>query len=194
MKNGRSRLDRNWFQSERSQSMTEFALIAPLLLLMIFGIIDFGRTIYIYGTLVQAANEGVRTAIRASAPLPTDADVLRAAETQAQSLQLGNPCPNGPLPPSTGAGAENPPAGSGWVFITEPNPPTTAESSPPYDAPGGQAPSTASGSCSATNSQSSGNYALQVTVRYTYPFFTPLLEQLAPNIVLQAYATDYTEY
>jgi hypothetical protein len=161
---------------------------------MFFGIVDFGRVIYIYGTLVQAANEGVRTAIGASTPLPNDAAILSATQIHAQSLILANPCPNGPLPPSTGGSAQNPPAGSGWIFITEPNPPSTVEANPPYDAPGGQVPANATGSCSAVNPYSSGTYPLQVTIRYTYPFFTPLLEQLAPTIILQAYATDYTEY
>ena len=174
--------------------MTEFALVAPVLLLMFFGVVDFGRVLYIYSTLVQAANEGVRVAIRASSPLPSDADVLTAARGHASSLILANPCPNGPLPPSTGGSAQNPPPGSGWIFITQPNPPSTPEANPTYDAPGGETPVAATASCSAVNPYSSGTYPLQVTVRFTYPFFTPLLEQLQPTIILQAYATEYTEY
>jgi TadE-like protein len=187
-------IDRAWFAGERSQSMTEFAIVAPVLLLMLFGIIDFSRAIYIYGTLVSAANEGARVAIRASTPLPANTDVETAAKTSAQSLYLANPCPNGPLPPITGAGAQNPPLDQGWVFITQPNPATTVETNPTFNAPGGQAPAASTGSCSAINSFSSGTYPLQVTVRYNYAFFTPLLEQLAPNLIMQAYATEYTEY
>lgn len=183
-----------WFGSQRSQSMTEFALVAPVLLVMLFGILDFGRVIYVYGTLVEAANEGSRTAIRASSPLPSNSDVQASAKLGAQSLYLANPCPNGPLPPITGSGAQNPPLDQGWIFITEPNPPSTVEANPTYDAPGGQAPANSTGSCSAVNPFSSGTYPLQVTVRYNYAFFTPILEQLAPNLILQAYATDYTEY
>ena len=185
---------RGWFRGQTSQSMTEFAIVAAPLLLLMFGILDFGRLLYIYATLVSAANEGTRVSIRASTPLPADTDVLAATSRQAQSLILANPCANGPLPPMTGAGAQNPPAGSGWVFITQPNPPSGVQTSPPPNAPGGQTPGAAAGACSAIRSYSSGNYPLQVTVRYTYPFFTPLLEQLAPTIVLQSYATDYTEY
>ena len=187
-------MSRSWFGSQRSQSMTEFALVAPILLLMLFGIIDFGRLLYIYGTLVEAANEGARVSIKASSPLPSNSDVENAAKNGAQSLYLANPCPNGPLPPTSGAGAQNPPGDQGWIFITEPNPPATVETSPTYDAPGGQSPANATGSCSAINPFQSGTYPLQVTVRYNYLFFTPLLEQLAPSIILQAYATDYTEY
>lgn len=174
--------------------MTEFAIVAPILLLFIFGIIDFGRVVYIHGTLVSAANEGVRVAIRASTPLPNNDAVLVAAKSQAQSLRLANPCVNGPLPPITGAGAQNPPGNSGWVFITQPNPPTTTQTNPPDNAPGGEPPKNSVGSCSAINPHQSGTFPLQVTIRYTYAFFTPLLEQLAPTIVLQSYATEYTEY
>jgi TadE-like protein len=187
-------IGRHWFRSERSQSMTEFALVAPILLVMLFGIIDFGRVMYIYGTLVEAANEGARVAIRASSPLPNDANVEAAAKNASQSLYLANPCPNGPLPPSTGSSAQNPPPNQGWIFITEPNPPSSPESNPTYDAPGGETPTAATSSCSAVNPFSSGTYPLQVTVRYNYQFFTPVLEQLAPTLVLQAYSTDYTEY
>ena len=174
--------------------MTEFALVAPILLLMLFGILDFGRLIYVYGTIVEAANEGARVAVRASSPLPSDLDVQTAAKNGAQSIALATNCPNGPLPPTSGGSAQNPPGGSGWIFITEVNPPSTVESTPTYNAPGGQAPANASGTCSAVNPFSSGTYPLQITVRYTYAFFTPLLEQLAPTFVLQSYATDYTEY
>jgi len=41
---------------QRSQSMVEFAIVAPLLLLLLFGIVDFGRVIYIYVTLNQAVH------------------------------------------------------------------------------------------------------------------------------------------
>ncbi|MEA2629208.1 MAG: TadE-like protein, partial [Chloroflexota bacterium] len=46
--------------------MVEFALVAPLLLVLLFGIVDFGRVVYTYVTINQAVNEGVRTAIRDS--------------------------------------------------------------------------------------------------------------------------------
>ncbi|MFN2417743.1 MAG: TadE/TadG family type IV pilus assembly protein [Candidatus Limnocylindria bacterium] len=45
------------------QSMVEFALILPLFILMVFGILDFGRAIYAYSTINNAAREGARWAI-----------------------------------------------------------------------------------------------------------------------------------
>jgi len=53
-------------RSQRSQGLTEFAIIAPVILLLTFGIIDFGRALYLYITLQQAANEGARVAVSAT--------------------------------------------------------------------------------------------------------------------------------
>src|SRR6266478_3593651 len=75
-------------RSQRSQSMVEFAIVAPLLLLLIFGIVDFGRVIYVYITLNQAVNEAVRVAIRDSALLPTNGDVETAAKIHAVDVGL----------------------------------------------------------------------------------------------------------
>jgi Flp pilus assembly protein TadG len=44
------------------QALVEFALIIPVFLLMIFGIIDFGRLVYMNSILSQAAREGARVA------------------------------------------------------------------------------------------------------------------------------------
>ena len=40
----------------------EMALVLPLLLLLVFGIVDFGRALNLQITLTQAAREGVRPA------------------------------------------------------------------------------------------------------------------------------------
>jgi Flp pilus assembly protein TadG len=47
---------------ERGAAAVEFALLLPLLLLLVFGIIDFGRAINAQITLTQAAREGARLA------------------------------------------------------------------------------------------------------------------------------------
>jgi Flp pilus assembly protein TadG len=46
--------------SDRGAAAVEFALLLPLLLLIVFGIIDFGRAINAQVTLTQAAREGAR--------------------------------------------------------------------------------------------------------------------------------------
>ena len=169
--------------------MVEFAIVAPLLLLLIFGIVDFGRVVYIYITLNQAVNEAVRVAVRDSPLLPTNADVERAARIHAVDVNLANPCPNGPI---TGAA---PSANQGWIYVTEPNPPSTVESLSPtlLNAPGGQMWAFDNGICSATNP--AHNHApLQVTIRYNFVPITPIIQQFASNIIIVAGAVYRTEY
>jgi Flp pilus assembly protein TadG len=48
--------------SERGTAVVEFALIAPLLFLLIFGIVDFGRALDYYNQLTQLAGQGARAA------------------------------------------------------------------------------------------------------------------------------------
>jgi Flp pilus assembly protein TadG len=55
------RLARNARQ-DRGAAAVEFALLLPLLLLIVFGIIDFGRALNAQITLTQAAREGARMA------------------------------------------------------------------------------------------------------------------------------------
>ncbi len=47
---------------DRGQSLVEFALVLPVFLLMVFGIIDLGRVIWAYDNLANAAREGARYA------------------------------------------------------------------------------------------------------------------------------------
>lgn len=47
---------------DRGAAAVEFALLLPLLLFLIFGIIDFGRALNAQITLTQAAREGARLA------------------------------------------------------------------------------------------------------------------------------------
>ncbi len=171
--------------------MVEFAIVAPVLLLLLFGIVDFGRAIYIYATINQAANEGARTAIRASALLPTNSDVETAVKRHAVDVSLANPCPNGPV-----VAGQTPPANQGWLYITEPDAPPAVETLTPTleNAPGGQTWANATGGCSATN-PAHDHAPLQVTIRYNFVPITPLIQQVtASHIVLSASATYKTEY
>lgn len=49
-------------RAERGASLVEFAIIAPLLLILLFGIIDTSRAIFAYTTVWSAAREGARAA------------------------------------------------------------------------------------------------------------------------------------
>jgi Flp pilus assembly protein TadG len=185
-----------FLRSQRSQSMTEFALILPLLLVFIFGITDFGRGIYYYVTMQQAVQEGARVAIRDSKTLPNDAAVEQAVQAHAVATFLANPCRNGPIYVS----GQFPPPNQGWIFITQPQSaaqPLTAVqdiNSVPPNAPGGEMRNPSSGSCSAIN-PASQNTALQVTIRYNFVPLTPVIQQLTANsIILTAYTVYRTEY
>ena len=50
------------FRSERGQSLAAFALVLPLLVLLLFGIIQFGITFNHYITLTDAVRAGARKA------------------------------------------------------------------------------------------------------------------------------------
>jgi Flp pilus assembly protein TadG len=48
--------------SERGTALVEFALIAPLLFLLLFGIVDLSRALDYYNQLTQLAGQGARAA------------------------------------------------------------------------------------------------------------------------------------
>ena len=44
----------------KAQTMVEFALILPILLMIIYGLLEVGRLIFIYSTVVSASREAAR--------------------------------------------------------------------------------------------------------------------------------------
>lgn len=46
--------------SSRAQAMIEFAIVAPILFLMLFGIIEVGRMVFMYASVTNASREAVR--------------------------------------------------------------------------------------------------------------------------------------
>lgn len=48
--------------SGRGQTLVEFALVLPIFLLLLFGLLDVGRLIYLNSVISQAAREGARLA------------------------------------------------------------------------------------------------------------------------------------
>ena len=50
-------------RDDRGQSLVEFALTLPMLLVVMFMITEFGRALYQYNVLVQATREAARTAV-----------------------------------------------------------------------------------------------------------------------------------
>ncbi|TMF73457.1 MAG: pilus assembly protein [Chloroflexi bacterium] len=196
------KLLKKYFRSQRSQGLTEFAIIAPVILLLTFGIIDFGRALYLYITLQQAANEGARVAVRASYFIdpngashnwPKNADVQAATQGHAVAVLLANPCPNGPIPNGGNpqGSPQKPPANSGWVFITDP----TAAGNGIPNAPRGQLPYNPPPAGCNDAVAADGNQPLKVTLWYTFQPITPIIQQvIGNNIVITAYAVYRAEY
>ena len=166
-------------RGQRSQAMTEFALVAPVLLLLTFGIIDFGRALYFYALAGNAARESAHTAARASLPMPTDSDVRSAAATAFPGATFSVPspnCVNGPIAGGT------PAVGTAWLFITDPSPAVAGETTPPANAPGGEVPGTPAG-CS-TVVPAFGSQTLEVTIIYNFAPVTPLVSNVIGNHVV----------
>lgn len=57
------RLFRRRLQDEQGQSLVELAVVLPVLLLILFGIIEFGRVFGAYLTLTSASREAARAGV-----------------------------------------------------------------------------------------------------------------------------------
>ena len=55
-------MPRGRMPNQRGQSLVEFALILPVFIILVFGIIDFGMGLRAYITVTQATREGARYA------------------------------------------------------------------------------------------------------------------------------------
>ncbi|HEY2306938.1 MAG TPA: TadE/TadG family type IV pilus assembly protein [Streptosporangiaceae bacterium] len=78
---------------DRGAAAVEFALLLPLLLLLVFGIIDFGRAINAQITLTQAARQGARLAALGQ---PNVVSATQAAATGLNPVTVTvTPCPSG---------------------------------------------------------------------------------------------------
>jgi hypothetical protein len=74
----------SWWR-RRGASVVEFAVIAPLFLLLLWAIIEFGRLVMVEHALQCAAIEAARTAV---IPEATEAEVLEAANRVLTSAGL----------------------------------------------------------------------------------------------------------
>lgn len=87
-------------QQPRGQSLVEFIIIAPLLLLLILGAMDFGRMFYTKIVITNAAREGANYLSR----FPKDADkgyvdMISVIEAEATSSGVDPSMLTIPLPP-----------------------------------------------------------------------------------------------
>jgi Flp pilus assembly protein TadG len=69
------------FQSEKGAAAVEFALLLPLLMMIVFGIIEFGFALYRQSVLTNASREGARLGIVQSVQAITNAQISNAVDT-----------------------------------------------------------------------------------------------------------------
>jgi len=159
---------------QRGQSLVEFAVSSVILLLLVGGLVDIGRSIYVSEALSNAAREGARhgawfDAPRQAHPYLDDAQIQAAVDAELASISLPGSVlknPGGTTCPSVSDGntLHNPPyvssaypptANQPWLYICYNNTPGVDFTSP------------------ATNQ---GQLDLNVIVLYTYGPLTPLVK------------------
>lgn len=78
------------YKKESAQGMVEFALVLPILLLVVFGIIEFGRLLFVYSSVTSASREAARYGAAVgqvgSAFRYSDCDGIRAAAKKVGSF------------------------------------------------------------------------------------------------------------
>jgi len=65
------------FGSQKGAAMVEFAIVLPLLLLIVFGIIEFGIIFYDQQVITNASREGARYGIVSQTPRVTQAQIIQ---------------------------------------------------------------------------------------------------------------------
>lgn len=75
-------------QGQQGQSLVEIAIVLPILLLLFMGIFDFGRAIFAYNSVAEAARNGSRVAIVNQTP----GDICLVASQRASGLGLPTAC------------------------------------------------------------------------------------------------------
>ncbi len=78
---------KNGIRQVRGQSLVEFALVVPILILIIVGTFDLGFAVYADNTLSLAAREGARYAVTRRTTA-TDADICQRVSQSAAALTV----------------------------------------------------------------------------------------------------------
>ena len=112
-------------RSERGASLVEFAIVLPLFLLLIGGMVDFGRAFYTKVMLTNAAREGARSAMYSGTASNTCARAFRAAgadptkcpTTPSLTVTVENPCPATPGPNAQNVTVSVSDSNFKWILI-----------------------------------------------------------------------------
>ena len=81
-------------EEERGAAVVEFAIIFPVLIVLLFGMIDFGRAFFLRNNLVAAVREGARVgAVQPSTFTPCANQANIVGRTRAYITSLGGAAP-----------------------------------------------------------------------------------------------------
>jgi Flp pilus assembly protein TadG len=155
---------------ERSgQSLVEFALVLPIFMLLLFGLIDGGRLVYQHSVLSQAAREGARLA-------SVEASWIGVSDTGCGSA-------GGPVCPATAAAMKTDIITAANRMISPFATVTSADVFVRCDPSGGTPTGNWTGSTCTSNA--AGNVA-SVRVAGTFRPITPILAQIVGNVSMSA--------
>ena len=73
-------------KENKGQALVELALVLPILLLLVFGIVEFGR---IFGTYLMVTH-GAREGARAAAVGTADSEIISLVKNRTSALQLND--------------------------------------------------------------------------------------------------------
>jgi Flp pilus assembly protein TadG len=77
--------------NERGTAVVEFALVAPLLFLLVFGIVNFGRALDYYNQMTQLAAQGARAAAVDQNPDGSGPPTASSIQSQLATTYTGQP-------------------------------------------------------------------------------------------------------
>jgi len=167
----------------RGQSMVEFSLVAPILVMMLFLMIDFGRLVYTYSAMSWATREGARL-LSLPSQQQSDCAALQRVEEVGRGFPI-TPDPNstvGNTDPAVAGGGKaptQPPAGTGYVYIW----PAVAPSTPQNT------------NCNGQPRQLSPNIReVAVQCEYSWQPLMPLVSSIVPPITIRTLSVVQTEY
>lgn len=91
-------------------ALVEFALVLPLLLTLVFGIVEFSVVLYDKAVMTNASREAARAGVIYRTPALTDAQIMAVATTACANhlISFGNATPTATLSRPSGSAAGNP--------------------------------------------------------------------------------------
>ena len=80
-------MSRNKHSQRRGAAAVEFAVIAPMMIMLTFGLVEVGRIMLVKQTAVHASREGARIAVR---PTADDNDVVQRVTEELNIMALSD--------------------------------------------------------------------------------------------------------